>query len=90
MAARNRLKNIEHLAARDEVKFVIKDRHDYEWAKDMLTRHRIAEKCPVLMSPVFGQISNIDLATWIMDDGLPVRFQVQMHKVIWPPNTRGV
>ncbi|MFO1523257.1 MAG: radical SAM protein [Kiritimatiellia bacterium] len=90
MAARNRLKNIEHLAARDEVKFVIKDRHDYEWAKDMLARHRIAEKCPVLMSPVFGQISTIDLATWIMDDGLPVRFQVQMHKIIWPPDTRGV
>lgn len=90
MAARNRLKNIEHLTPRDEVKLVIKDRHDYEWAKDIIARHNLAAHCPILMSPVFGSIANVDLATWILDDGLPVRFQIQMHKVIWPPNTRGV
>ena len=90
MAARNRLRNIEHLTARDEVKFVIKDRHDYEWAKDMMTRHGLAGRCAVLMSPVFGSITPLDLASWILDDALPVRFQIQMHKIIWPPNARGV
>jgi 7-carboxy-7-deazaguanine synthase len=90
MEARNRYKNIELLTPRDEVKFVIRDRHDFEWAKNLMQVHALPDRCPVLMSPVFGTLSYRDLAEWILDTGLPVRFQIQMHKHIWEPNTRGV
>jgi 7-carboxy-7-deazaguanine synthase len=90
MAARNRWKNVNELTKNDEVKFVIKDRLDYEWAKNEIQRHSLTDKCPVLMSPVFGEIENVDLANWILDDGIPVRYQLQMHKYIWDPKARGV
>jgi 7-carboxy-7-deazaguanine synthase len=90
MSARNRFKNVEHLRPTDEVKFVVSDRHDYEWAKDVMTRYSLRAKCPVLISPVFGKIDNLTLATWILDDGLDARFQIQLHKYIWEPNQRGV
>lgn len=90
MVARNRYKNIECLKPSDEVKFVLKDRHDYEWAKDQIQKHELASKCGVLMSPVFGELDNLDLAQWVLDDGLDVRYQLQLHKYIWDPQTRGV
>ena len=90
MSARNRLKNIEFLKPIDELKFVIADRIDYEWAKELLRKHNLVAKCPVLFSPVFGQLDNLTLVTWILDDGLDVRFQVQLHKYVWEPNKRGV
>ena len=90
MEARNRLSNLELLTLNDEVKFVLLDRHDYEWAKQMIRRHELDQRCPILMSPVFGQLEVRELAEWILDDGLEVRFQPQIHKWIWEPDQRGV
>lgn len=89
--SRNLWSNIGHLTKRDEVKFVIGDRDDYDWACANLRRHRLDQKCGcVLFSPVFGQIEASTLAQWILDDGLPVRFQLQIHKLVWEPAARGV
>jgi len=90
MSASNRYKNVDELKETDEVKFVILDRHDYEWAKQKMLEYELAAKCPVIFSPVFGQLENLELCEWILDDGLDVRFQVQLHKYIWEPNKRGV
>ena len=92
MEAKNRYKNIDFLKPIDEVKFVIGSRGDYEWSKDVIAKYKLTDKVSqVLMSPVFGEIENIDLATWILNDKLNnVRFQIQMHKYIWHPETRGV
>jgi 7-carboxy-7-deazaguanine synthase len=105
---RNRVENIPHLRARDEVKFVIGTREDYDWAKEQIARHGLDSVCPLLFSWVAplephqrdqslkpvpaGQtpISRKDLVEQLVQDALPVRFQVQMHKVIWPPDQRGV
>lgn len=90
MQDRNRYQNIASLTSRDEVKFVIADRNDYEWAKQKIRELDLANRCTLLFSPVFGAVDNVLLAEWILDDGLPVRFQLQMHKYIWDPSTRGV
>jgi 7-carboxy-7-deazaguanine synthase len=90
MVSRNRMANLALLTKNDELKFVITDRHDYEWAKDIVLRENLSERCPVLFSPVWGKIEFRELAEWILDDGLPVRFQLQLHKFIWDPNARGV
>ncbi len=85
--------NIEHLKAdRDEVKFVIASRRDYEWSRDTVRRYNLTQCCrAVLFSPVFGEVDPKDIVTWMLEDGLnAVRFQLQMHKFIWPPNERGV
>ncbi|CBK40025.1 putative Radical-activating enzyme, radical SAM superfamily [Nitrospira defluvii] len=82
--------NLDRLAPQDEVKFVIKDRVDYEWAREVLHRHELPGRCTVLMSPVFGEVEVRYLAEWILADKLPVRFQLQMHKFIWAPDMRGV
>jgi len=82
--------NLDRLAPHDEVKFVIKDRSDYEWARDVLHRYDLPARCTVLMSPVFGEVEVRHLAEWILADKLPVRFQLQMHKYIWAPDMRGV
>lgn len=89
--------NLRHLRQKDQVKFVIGDRRDYEWAVDVVKRYRLTEKCPVLFSPVFATEGNDDrcsllrpLAEWVLQDRLPVRLQVQLHKFIWDPDTRGV
>lgn len=81
--ARNRLENIPLLRERDQVKFVICDRGDYEWAAGMLAEHRLAERCQVLFSPSHGQVPPRELAEWILADRLPVRFQMQLHKLLW-------
>jgi len=101
-SARNDLANIARLRPHDEVKFVICDRADYEWARDMIRTHTLDRKVnAILMSAVFEQPSGLeilghkglpmrDLAQWILEDGLPVRMQTQLHKFIWEPQTRGV
>ncbi len=89
--ARNLWSNIEHLTKRDEVKFVIGSREDYEWSREQVRVHRLAERCGcVLFSPIFGKIEPREIVDWIIADKLPVRFQLQMHKFIWPPLQRGV
>ena len=80
--------NIARLTARDEVKIVIADRADYEWARGIIAEYLLTERCPVLLSPVQGELAPADLAGWILEDQLPVRFQLQLHKVLWG-NMRG-
>ncbi|HEY9142567.1 MAG TPA: 7-carboxy-7-deazaguanine synthase QueE [Arenimonas sp.] len=80
---RNLLENIPLLTPRDQVKFVICDRTDYDWAKAMLAEHGLADRCDVLFSPSQGQQSPAELADWLLADKLPVRFQLQLHKVLW-------
>jgi len=88
---RNLFCNIEHLTQRDEVKFVIGSREDYEWSRAQMREHRLAERChAVLFSPIFGRIHPREIVEWILADNLPVRFQLQMHKFIWSPTERGV
>jgi len=82
--------NVDRLRAQDEAKFVIKDRGDYEWAKETVARFGIDRRCTVLFSPVFGALDPRHLAEWILADRLPVRYQLQLHKLIWSPNMRGV
>lgn len=82
-AARNRPENIPLLNAHDEVKFVLADRDDYDWAKARIAEHRLTERCGVLLSPVQGKLAPAELAAWIVDDRLPVRFQLQLHKILW-------
>jgi 7-carboxy-7-deazaguanine synthase len=90
MCGRNRLENIEMLRRDDEVKFVVADRADYDWSREMIERHRLAGRCGVLLSPVHGALHPRLLAEWILADRLPVRLQLQIHKFIWPPDARGV
>lgn len=78
-------------AARDEIKAVLSDREDYEWARDLIHTYGLDKRCrAVLFSPVSGALSARQLAEWILADRLPVRLQVQLHKIIWPPEMRGV
>jgi 7-carboxy-7-deazaguanine synthase len=89
--ARNRLSNLQYLSSHDEVKFVIGDRADFEWACELVRQHQLAARVgAVLMSPVFGTLAPVTLATWILQERLRVRMQLQMHKHIWPPEMRGV
>lgn len=81
--ARNLMDNIPQLKRSDQVKFVICDRQDYDWAKHLLTTQQLAQRCEVLFSPSFGQLEAAQLAQWIIDDHLPVRFQLQLHKILW-------
>jgi 7-carboxy-7-deazaguanine synthase len=82
--------NIERLKATDEVKFVLADRRDYEWAREVIARYGLLERCGVLLSPVYGELSPRSLAEWMLTDALAARLQMQIHKYIWPPGTRGV
>ena len=82
--------NLSRLAVKDEAKFVLADRADYDWAREILARYDLASRCMVLFSPVFGSLDVRQLAEWILADRLPVRFQLQMHKYIWAPDMRGV
>ena len=95
MMKRNRYENIEHLTKHDEVKFVIGSREDYEWAMSklpLLKKEGAGGGSPgtILFSPVHGNMSLADMAAWILEDRLPVRFQTQLHKLIWPEILRGV
>ncbi|MDR3634239.1 MAG: radical SAM protein [Isosphaeraceae bacterium] len=82
--------NLERLKPTDEVKFVLCDRADFDWAADQIRTHRLTDRCPVLLSAAFGQVSPTELATWVLESRLPVRLQVQLHKILWDPAARGV
>ena len=82
--------NIQHLASSDEVKFILADRTDYDYAKDMINRHAIARRCTVTLSPAWGLLAPDVLAEWMLQDGLDVRLGLQLHKIIWPGKDRGV
>lgn len=88
---KNDWSNIDKLSARDEVKFVIADRADYEWARDVVRRYDLSARCrQVLFSPVFGAVDPRSIVEWLIEDRLDVRFQLQLHKFIWPPDQKGV
>ncbi len=89
-SARMEWRNLELLKPTDEAKFVIADRQDYEWSRDLVREKRLSERCPVSFSPVHGALDPGALARWVLDDGLPVRVQVQLHKYLWPGVERGV
>jgi 7-carboxy-7-deazaguanine synthase len=80
---KNHWENIDFLTATDDVKFVLCDRDDYEWAKTIIKEHRLDQRCEVLFSPSFGQLQPRELADWIVAERLPVRFQLQLHKILW-------
>ncbi len=91
MSGKNRWENIDHLTGRDEVKCVIASRADYEWAREKVREYDLPGRVKaVLFSPVFGKINPRDIVDWILEDQLPVRFQLQMHKFIWEPTQKGV
>jgi 7-carboxy-7-deazaguanine synthase len=88
---RNLWSNLDHLRAHDELKFVLADRADYEWARNVIHDRALAGRVnAILMSPAFGELDPAMLARWILEDRIPARLQIQMHKHIWPPDTRGV
>jgi 7-carboxy-7-deazaguanine synthase len=90
-AHRNLWSNLGHLTAIDEVKFVISGRGDYEWSRDVIVEHALERRVnAVLLSPAFGRVDAASLAAWMLEDRLPVRLQLQMHKYIWSPTARGV
>ena len=90
-SASNDWRNLDLLSAHDEVKFVIKDRADYEFARDVIHTRDLASRCgAVLISPVHGETNATLLSEWMLADRLPARLQLQLHKLIWPPDTRGV
>ena len=91
MTDRMRWENIQHLESKDEVKFVLANREDYEFARQTIHEHDLAKRCgSVLLSTVFGQVNRKDIVAWMLEDRLPARFQLQMHKFIWDPDARGV
>ena len=81
--SKNLWANIAHLKAKDEVKFVLADRADYDWAREILEKYQILKKSPVLFSPVYKTLPPADLAKWVLEDHLPVRMQLQLHKILW-------
>jgi len=90
-ADKNDWSNLGRLAPHDEVKFVIADRADYEFAREVITRYDLPSRAAaVLMSPVHGALEPVTLSNWMLTDHLPARLQLQLHKYIWPPSTRGV
>ena len=81
--ARNRFENIDYLNANDQVKFVICDREDYDWAKNIIKQYDLLQRCEILVSPSYDQQAAAELAEWILSDRLQVRFQLQLHKLLW-------
>lgn len=89
-ADKNHWPNLAVLQPHDQIKFVIKDRRDYEWAVEVMRKHDLAGRFHLLFSPVFREMDYRTLAEWMLADHVPARFQVQLHKHIWPPDMRGV
>jgi len=89
-AQRNRWDNLDDLREGDELKFVLAGRADYDWAVREMRERALGDRAPILFSPVHGAVDGADLARWVLDDGLAVRVQVQLHKVLWPSAQRGV
>lgn len=91
MVSLNDYSNLENLRPTDEIKFVLSDRRDYDWAKELVSRYDLSTHCAaVLFSVVFGRLEPLELVTWILEDKLDVRYQYQLHKIVWEPSKRGV
>ena len=90
MDPHNNLDNLRYLDRKDQIKFVVADRLDYEWARGLMAEHALAEKAQVLFSPVFDELHPGELAEWLLADRLNARLQIQLHKYLWDPNRRGV
>ena len=86
----NHFPNLDLLTTRDEVKFVVADRRDYEWARDLVLKRRLDERCGLLLSPVYGELEGHELARWVLEDHLDVRVQLALHKQLFGAETRGV
>jgi 7-carboxy-7-deazaguanine synthase len=82
--------NLDRLQSTDEVKFVICDRADFDWALGVIQKHELTKLCPVLISAAFSQVNPTELAAWIIESRLPIRLQLQQHKILWDPKARGV
>jgi 7-carboxy-7-deazaguanine synthase len=87
---KNNLDNLKFLAPHDEIKFVILDRQDYEWSRELIKKYKINEIAPILFSPVYDKLELKEMVKWILEDRLPVRLQTQLHKIIWNKETQGV
>jgi len=90
MMKKNLYENINYIKPTDEIKFVVGNREDYEWSKEIIEKYNLSSKCNILFSVVFGELEPVTLVDWILEDKLNVRFQLQMHKFIWAPDTKGV
>ncbi len=90
MEKKNLYENLKYLKLTDELKFVIGNREDYEWSLEKIRHYNLRGKCIILFSVVFGELEPVQLINWILEDKLDVRFQLQMHKYIWHPQTKGV
>ena len=90
MEKKNLYENVQYLKPTDELKFVIGNREDYEWTKTIFDKYNLHGKCEILFSVVFGKLEPVELINWILEDKFDVRFQLQMHKYIWHPETKGV
>jgi len=90
MEKKNHYGNLELLQLHDEVKFVIQDRNDFDWSVNLVRKYDLSERATVLFSPVHDLMNPSILVEWILESGLDIRFQIQMHKVIWDPEARGV
>ncbi len=86
----NRWQNLDVLKPTDQIKFVIASERDFRWTEATIHQHQLDRRFAVLVSPVFGAITPLQLTNWLLSSGLQVRFQLQLHKVIWPPDARGV
>jgi 7-carboxy-7-deazaguanine synthase len=91
MESHNDYGNVAHLTQNDELKFVVGDRQDFDWACNLIRQHDLVSRVKVVaFSPVYQKVSYAELANWVMHCGLPVRLQLQLHKIIWPDAQRGV
>ena len=90
MMKKNLYENLKYIKTTDEIKFVMGTREDYEWTKEIIKKYNLKDKCGLLASVVFGSLEPLKLVEWILEDNLKIRFQLQMHKFIWEPNTKGV
>lgn len=90
MVKKNLYENLNYLKQNDELKFVIGNREDYEWIKDIIGKYNLSGKCEILVSVVFSELEPLTLVDWVLKDNLQVRFQLQMHKFIWDPTAKGV
>ena len=90
MMKKNLYKNLDFIKPNDEIKFVIGNHEDYEWAKEIINKYNLTEKYSLLFSVVFGKLEPVQLVEWILEDKLKVRYQLQMHKIIWEPTAKGV
>ncbi len=90
MMKKNLYDNINYIKKTDEIKFVIGTREDYEWTNEVINKYDLTNKCEILFSVVFGELEPLTLVNWVIEDKLKVRFQLQLHKFIWSPETKGV